>query len=227
MNNSVQQPVKTRKRRWAEIALGVASGLMLGLPLLAYSGIRKISGNKLPEISSDIKKGAAVGLAAAVSMFATIFSGGFAAPAVPAIVSGVLTCAAGIGGVVLVEKRAEKQQHAIQELQEKVDQLNAKQQGVAQVKQVSQAVSKVSQKQVAQTQGVLSVKTSQVQSKTATQTKNIPQKLKFKVKQTQLQKKIAGIVADETRKARAGSTEEFSPPSVSSKSRIASKGEVK
>jgi hypothetical protein len=225
MNNSVQQPVKTRKRRWAEMALGVASGLMLGLPLLAYTGIRKLSGNKLPAISSDIKKGAAVGLAAAVSMFATIFSGGFAAPAVPAIVSGVLTCAAGIGGVVLVEKRAEKQQHAIQELQEKVDQLNAKQQNVAQVQQVSQALGKTTQKQTAQ--GVATSKSSQGQSKATVKSASVPQKPKFKVKKTQVQKQIAAIVADETRKARAGSTEEFSPSSTSAKSRTVSKGEAK
>ncbi len=226
MNNSVQQSVKTTKRKWAEMALGVASGLMLGLPLLVYSGIHKISGNKLPKISSDIKKGAAVGLAAAVSMFATIFSGGFAAPAVPAIVSGVLTCAAGIGGVVIVEKRAEKQQYAIQELQDKVGQLQAQQKGVAQVQQVTKAVGKAPQKQAAQ--GVATSKFSQGQSKSAVKNTPVPQKPKFKVKKTQFQKQVAAIVADETRKARVGGTETFNPSSaVGGKSRTASKGEVK
>ena len=60
MVDAVTKPGKTRKRKWAEMALDVFCGLTLGVLLVIYSGIKKISGNKLPDISHDVKRGAII-----------------------------------------------------------------------------------------------------------------------------------------------------------------------
>jgi hypothetical protein len=212
-DSTIHQPEK-KKRKWGEFVLGVLCGLTLGIPLLVYVGIRKVSGDKLPEVSPSVKKGALVGLAVAVSVFGTVFSGGFAAPTVPAIIAGALTAAAGVGAVVISDdhfgRRAEEQQATIQALQSKVNQLNVQPQLV---KQQNKSSGRADDKDK---------NTSQQRSAPSASVAD-KQRPRFKTKRSSNQRRftpdVRGIVRLETTRAvveRPG--EELSPSSTASRS---------
>jgi hypothetical protein len=231
MNTVAQKETQTKKRRWLHVAVGVASGILLGAPVGLYYGIRWFAsiafGFKLPAISSDVKRGLAIGLAVAVSALGTIFSGGFAAPTVPAIIAGALTCTAGVAGTIIVDKRSEEQQSVIQDLKVQVEQLNTQQQ-----RQNMQQPSIT--KQSTQTQTVSNNEQpipKQVPSKktlTSNNSKNAKPrpKLKFKARPKRTNT-ISEIVSLETRNSRVGTTaDDLSPDSVqTSKAIKRSKGD--
>ena len=133
MKETNTQQKESKASKWGKIILGMCiGGFTLGLPLLIYQGCRNVwprfFGKELPEIDSWIKKGTLVGLAVVASVFGTMFSGGFAAPAIPAIIAGAVTTVAGVTSITLsgdapLEKRVVEQQKKIEELSRVVNRI--------------------------------------------------------------------------------------------------------